>query len=292
MKIITSLRLSLLIFFQVLLISCGNVKKAEPIIGIKDTLPDSEKHVKDTSLLTQPSSLNHQSKIYIVERGRFSNQKYSAYVSTVYFLPEKLSEDSSYYRDGSYFYLVNKTTRQKDSTQLSENPSTVLIEDMSALIKGKAPLFHVSWVGDSDMGMDEFFGFKEDSLQMLFEFNNLIELKRKNDSTLVGWVTGRDELLYQFERYPVTVSLPDYTLIDDVPSNQAIGYTTKVLSNFTGYYISNKGRTPYLFKAGTEILVDSIYRNTKMVRLRTKDSIIIYVPFSKIEGKVQVNAAG
>jgi hypothetical protein len=285
--------LVLMMTSQAILLSCGQAKRSESSSGGTDSIPNQANNIKDTSPSTTSFQDKNGTRTYIVERARFSSGSYSAYLNTIYSLPEKLLEDSSYYRQGSYFYLVNKSNNHKDSLQLTDDPDApVEVRDVSALLSGRTPLFQVSWTGDSDTGIDQFFGFRKDSLQMLFELDDLVSLKQKDDSTLIAMVTGRDELLYQPEQYPVTISLPGYTVEDEPPSNQRIGYHTKVLSAFTGYRISDRNRIPYLVKAGTEILIDSINRDNKMVRIMTKDSILIFVPFSKIEGKVQVNAAG
>ena len=272
---------------------CGQRKKTDASAANKDSGLQAERRVTDTSRTAATRTIIAAEKIYTAERGRFSNGAYVAYINAHYLLPEKLTEDSSFYFDDCYFYLINKKTNQKDSIKLPEDPRQIVsIDDVSHLISGKAPLFRASWSGDSDVDIDQFFGFRDDRLQMLFEFENLLELNRKDDSTLTGIAVGRDELLYQFEQYPVRVLLPDFAMEDQMPLNQAIGYPTKVLFNFTGYKISGKGASAYSIRAGSEIFVDSINRDKKMVRIRTKDSVVLYVPFDKIKGKVQTNAAG
>ena len=97
-------------------------------------------------------------------------------------------------------------------------------------------------------------------------------------------------MLLCLEEYPVTVSLKTYEVMIERPSNQKIDYPTTVISKFTAYKLSDS--KPYLLKAGAAIIIDSINRKTNAVRIITKDSTILSVPFSDIKGNVRVNAAG
>jgi len=141
---------------------------------------------------------------------------------------------------------------------------------------------------------NEFIEYKNGSLKKLFEIfdYNPVKLERKDQHTLIGFVKDRDEVVSNFQDYPVIVSLDDYSVKIERPSKQKIGYETVALSDFEGYQVNENFKTRYLVRRGTIVLIDSINRRTNIVRITINDTIIIYVPVSKIKDKVQENIAG
>jgi hypothetical protein len=291
MKTVSTINSVFLLIFICFLLGCKENARTIPHAANNDSVSNPGVSIKQESPIRDSTAPGLKNKRLMVERGRFSNEKYTVSVSTIYDMPDKPEEDSSYYRVGNYLYLVNNKTKIRDSIKLDEDPDQyVNITDESVLLGGASPLFRISWIGDSDMGMNQYWGLKDASWQMLFDIEYLVDLKRADELTLTGMVMGRDELVANFEEYPVTVSLKDYEVKIEKPMNQEIGYTTNVLSRFTAYKITD--RKPYLLKRGTEITIDSINRKTNSVRIMTKDSTFLIVPFSAIKGNVQVNAAG
>jgi hypothetical protein len=281
---------SLLAFIQFSL-GCRETSKSNLYAAKKDSVPGSKPTLDNKPPIPDSIPPSAGIKRVVVSRGKFSNDKYTVYVSTIYNMPDKPQEDSSYYRDGNYLYIVNNKTMREDSIQLDEDPDGyVNISDQSALLAGASPLFRISWTGDSDIDVNQYWGFKDGTFQMLFDIESLVELKRVDEFTLRGLVMDRDELVWNPEEYPVSVSLKDFEVKIERPSNQQIGYPTTVVSKFTAYKVSDN--KPYVLKAGAAIIIDSINRKTNTIRIISKDSTILGVPFSDIKGKIRENAAG
>jgi len=232
---------------------------------------------------------------YYVERAAFDNENFVLVVKSIYLFTDILKYDSSYYCQGNLLYIKNKTTKSIDSIRLAEGcEKGVLIEDLTKKLQFKTPIFNIATPGGSDTFINEFIAYKNDSLKKLFEiFNyNTVDLERKDQHTLTGFVKDRDEVVYDFQDYPVTVSLNDYNVKITRPVHQKIGYETQVLSDFEGYQILNNSRKQYLVKEGTSVLIDSLNRNTNIVRIVVNDSVTIYVPLLQLKDKIQGNAAG
>jgi len=243
-----------------------------------------------------PTKINSRSgDLYFVERAAFDNKNFFLVVKSIYLITDSLEHDSSYYCQGNFLYIKNKTTKSIDSVKLAEGcEEGVLIEDLTKKLQFKTPIFNIASPGGSDTYTNEFIGYENDSLKKLFEiFNyNTVDLERRDQNTLVGFVKDRDEVVYDFQDYPVTVSLNDYSVKITRPANQKIGYETQVLSDFEGYQLLNNIRKQYLVKEGTSVLIDSINRNTNIVRIVVNDSVTIYVPLLHLKDKIQGNNAG
>jgi len=235
-------------------------------------------------------------KFYSVERARYENSEYSVIVETAYVLPDTLKHDSSYYCHGNLMLFMDKKNKTVDSIELAEDCTDgVIIQDVTKELHFKKPVFDIASPGGSDYYTCEFIQFKGGKLNKLFEIPELghpVSLHWKDEHTLTGFIQDRDELVYAFKDYPVEVSLDDYEVKYDKPVRQIIGYTTEVLDNFDGYCLAGNNKTKYPVKKGTTILIDSLNRSTNIVRIIVKDTIVVFVPFSTIKEKVQVNAAG
>jgi hypothetical protein len=243
-----------------------------------------------------PNTINSGSgDFYFVERAFFDNKNFFLVVKSLYLFTDSLEYDSSYYCQGNFLYIENKTTRSIDSIHLVEGcENGVLIEDLTKKLQFKTPIFNIATPGGSDTYINEFIGYENDSLKKLFEiFNyNTVDLERKDQNTLIGFVKDRDEVVYDFQDYPVTVSLNDCNVKITRPANQKIGYETQVLSDFEGYQILNNSRKQFLVKEGTTVLIDSLNRNTNIVRIVVNDSVTLYVPLLQLKDKIQGNTAG
>jgi len=276
---------NLFIISLVLLCSCSNsAQKNKKIVTEADN---------NGQISTNTNS--DSGDLYFVERAAYDNKNLSLIVKSIYLLSDTLEYDSSYYCQGNFLYIENKTTKSIDSIHLAEGcEKGVLIEDLTIKLQFKTPIFNIATPGGSDTYTNEFFSYENDSLKKLFEiFNyNTVDLERKDRNTLAGFVKDRDEVVYNFQDYPVTVSLNDYNVKIIRPDNQKIGYETQVLSDFEGYQILNKIKKKYLVKEGTTVLIDSLNRKTNIVRIVVNDSVTIYVPLLELKDKIQENSAG
>jgi hypothetical protein len=103
-------------------------------------------------------NLNSNSeKYYSVERGHYNGNGYSVVVKSAYLLTDTLKYDSSYYCQGNYLYLMDKTSKILDSIELAEGCETgVIIQDVTRHLHFKSPLFNISSPGGSDTYTSEF----------------------------------------------------------------------------------------------------------------------------------------
>ncbi|HEX6848164.1 MAG TPA: hypothetical protein VF144_14380 [Chitinophagaceae bacterium] len=233
-------------------------------------------------------------KLLYVERTRYENPSHSLIVKSIYLIKDSLEYDSSYYCQGNYLYITNKSTKTIDSIELAEACGIgVLIDDVTQKLQFKNPIFNIATPGGSDTYINEFIAYQNDSLKKLFEIlnYNTVDLVRKDPSTLTGFVKDRDEVIGDFQDYPITVSLNDYSVRISKSIHQSIEYETKALGDFEGYQISNGLKRPYLVKEGSTVLIDSFNRKTNIVRVIV-DSVVIYVPLPQMKDKVQGNTAG
>lgn len=220
----------------------------------------------------------------------FAKSKYSVEGAS----PEK--EDGSSF-EGNCLIVVSLTTKKADTVELgTENAfgDQVHIKDVTGDLRMSQLMIEIVWPGDSDWYTSSFAGYKGDSLKELFTLENAggeaVNLRRKDDWTLSGTVSERDELVYAVEDYPITVSLKDYKVEMIRPEKQYIGYQTVTTDAISGIRVSNK--QAFTIKAGTEVRVDTLYRSLGMVRLAVADTVIIQVKVDDADGKIQKNNAG
>ncbi len=236
-------------------------------------------------------------KYFSVERGINYSKACSIQVKSTYQMPDKLNHDSSYYCTGNYLYVLNNVGTPIDSIRLAEMCEYgIIIQNVTNQLHFKTPIFEIATPSGSDYYTCEFIEFNADSLRKLFEIPEAgkpASLYWKDKNTLTGFIQGRDEIVGEFQDYPVKVSLDNYEVTYETPSKQHIGYKTEVLEDFSGYrFTSNNEKTNFILKKGTTILIDSLNRLTNIVRIIVNDTIVIYVPISNIKNKIQINAAG
>ena len=234
-------------------------------------------------------------KFYFAERASYDSKDYSLMVRSIYLLTDTLKYDSSYYCEANFLYLANKINNSIDSFRLEGGcEAGVLIDDFTQRLRFKNPVFNIAIPGGSDTYTNTFIEYKNGSLKKIFEIDNYgtVDLQRSDENTLTGFVKDRDEVVANFQDYPVIVSLRNYSVKIIRPTNQEIGYETHAVSDFEGYQIDGNVKKRYVIKKGTEVLIDSLNRKTNIVRLKIKDTIIVYVPLSQIKDKVQENTAG
>src|SRR5262249_30998159 len=131
-----------------------------------------------------------------ITRGIFGFPNYVATIKTKFILPATLSEDSSFYFEKNYLVLHNKSRNTNDSValELSEYaPYELKMEDLSDSLKMPPLMLHISWTGDDDATQDEFAGYDRHGLKDMFSIPGIISLQRKDQWTLTGFTTGRDD---------------------------------------------------------------------------------------------------
>lgn len=235
-------------------------------------------------------------KDYFVDRGRFENEDYLLVAKSHFVLPDSLWEDSSFYYKGNFLYFVDKKKKTQDTIVLSYpcgHSADILIKEVTKDLKLTTPLFSIATPECSDYYTTEFIEYNHDTLKDCFAIFdvNPAEPIRKDAHTLSGTIMERDDLVWDFYECGYTVSLADYQVIIERPTTQAIHYSTYALEDFTGNRLADS-TGKYLIKKGTPVLIDIINTETKMARIIVKDSIVVQVPFSVIDGKVRPNAAG
>jgi hypothetical protein len=233
-------------------------------------------------------------ELYIPRAG-FAKKDIAVSLQTYFYLPAKLKWDSSYYFEDNYL-IVRQAGRKVADTLILDidyyDPSDLTIVDMTDSLKFNPLLLQVNWRGNSDIESCQFIGYKGDSLKVLFDLDMVRKIKRKDANTLSGFYTSRDEVVYAFQDdYPFTVSLPGYEVNYETPSIQHIDYSSEVLTTFKAAKYSLQGPLMTI-KKGTHLKVDSIYRDTKTVRLLVRDSIPVYIEIENLKEKISANIAG
>jgi hypothetical protein len=264
----------------------------------------------DSSKINESKNLNMNTKSNInsqdsfklfpvfVERVNLKRKEYKFSIYSFYSMPKEMYNDSSYYCIGNYLFAFNQKGVAIDSLLLVGGlikcEYDVIFQDFTKQLQFSNPIFCISSASGSDHYHSEFIEFSNGSLKKLFELNyKPLKLYRKDKHTISGLIKDRDELVNDFQDYPFSVSLDNYQVTYEKPVNQKINYQTEVIENFRGYLLSlNNIKTEYLVKKGTSILVDSLNREKKTVRIVIHDTLVVYVPFDIIKNKILVNAAG
>lgn len=170
--------------------------------------------------------------------------------------------------------------------------SSMHIVDFCDSLKWDVPLFCIESIGSSDINQKEFIEFRSGKLKSLFGVDDLIEIRRDSDSILRGTDLRRDELVHGTQEYPFSVSLSNYEVVYVKPDVQTINFESAVLEEFVGYRLIDDQRVPYVFKVGTAILVETLFRSQKLVRVVVGEGIRVMVDYDVIEGKIQTENAG
>ncbi len=244
---------------------------------------------------------NHRTndeKELLVKRGNYEDGQFKVTAYSIFMIPEKLSYDSSFYLKENILSLTDKNTNHTYKIQITDpctGGSEIIIDNVTSSLGFRNPVFEITTPDCSDWFISEFISFKKDTLQKLFEISDTgpARLIRSDNNTLTGIVKDRDEVVADFQDYPITVSLNNYSVTQTKPSRQKIDFKTEALEDIHGFQTDDRALTdPYIIKKGTRLIVDSIFRDTHQVRLKLNDSLYIICPFSETKGKLQGNAAG
>jgi hypothetical protein len=247
----------------------------------------------DSNISTNPE------KDCFVLRGSYENRVHKLQVFSHFLIPEKIAQDSSYYFQGNILSVTNKQTTRNYKIQISDpcsDNAEILINNVTNSLGFKEPLFEITTPDCSDWFISEFIQLKKDSLKKLFDISDTepVKLAKTNENTLVGTVKDRDELVGDFQDYPITVSLLDYSVKENKPLKQKIDFESEALEDIHGYRVPNSGqiKKQYLIRKGQKLIVDSLFRDTKEVLLIIQDTILVICPMSNAKDKLQGNAAG
>jgi hypothetical protein len=285
--------------FQILLvaialIACNNNR-------IKSTIPKQDSKAVspiDSSATNDSSLTKNEEKEILVKRGSYEDGQFRITAYSRFILPDKLSYDSSYYFKENSLSLTDKNTNRTYKIQLTDPCSDndeIVIDNVTNPLRFNKPVFEISTPDCSDWHISEFISFKKNTLQKLFEISDMgpAKLMKTDEYTLTGTVRDRDEIVADFQDYPITVSLTDYSVTTTKPSRQQIDFESEALDEIHGFQADDKIlTTPYIIKKGTKLVVDSLFRDTQQVRLKLNSSLYIICPVSEVKGKLQGNSAG
>jgi hypothetical protein len=210
-----------------------------------------------------------------------------------------LADSDGYFNhdvDGNFIFIRDLKTNKLDSLKLEsiEDIDDPTVIDLSDSLKFKKPAFMIRWTGDSDIEMNEFVSYRNDSLKTIFILEDIVSLKRTDASTIKGFVRNRDEITYWFQDdYPVTISVKDGTVDAPLPPVQYLGVSTFALQDIKAYRMrGQKDSVPYTIGRLTDLKVDTLYRARNTVRLIIADSIIVHATPEALHLKIQANNAG
>ncbi|HTI91878.1 MAG TPA: hypothetical protein VL727_14890 [Puia sp.] len=277
-------------FFFIFLLSCNN-RSSTGKDGRNDTIG---KIIKDTPLKASvDTSRNTDSAEPVVfkERIHLDRQEYSI----------RVIQQSDNFND--LLVVYNKVTKKSDtldvSGQYSGEENEIHVLDATDSLQIKPLLLEIISPTGSDWYNHSFVGYDSGKLKQLFEIDDFpdakrLDLHRKGKWALTGFISERDELVYEFEQYQVDVSLRDYSVNFPKPAKLYIGYETEATEGFQARRVINNHFTDpvYTVKKGTPLKVDTLYNDQNKVRLIIKDSIILEINTDNIKGKIRGNAAG
>jgi hypothetical protein len=198
--------------------------------------------------------------------------------------------------EGNYIFIRNLQSNKLDSLLLEsqEDIDDLTVIDLSDSLKFRNPALMISWTGDSDMEMNEFVAYRNDSLKTIFVLEDIVCLQRTDASTIRGFVRRRDEIVaWSQTDYPVIISVKDGTTDEPLPPVQYIGVSTRALEDIKVYkMLGRKDSVRYTIRKGTQLTVDTLYRARNIVRILVADSIILHAPAEGLILKIESNTAG
>lgn len=256
--------------------------------------------VPNNSQVNNDDSINKTggSKSFLyIDRGYYEDEKYSCKVQSTYLIPSKIEFDSSYYFVGNQFILTEKSTEKVYKFTLNNpctSPTSIQIENTAKKLRLNQVLFQVSTPYCNDWTENEFLTIKGNELNKVMEFIDAgpLQFEKLNDQLLSTKVKRRDEVVATFQEYDMTVRSDDFEYNIIRPQRQEISFETVSVEKINGKKISGNKLLPYTIVSGTKVFVDSIFRDTKQVRLIVQDSIIVLCPLSETEGRLMGDPAG
>lgn len=212
---------------------------------------------------------------------------------------DELPDSNGYYHgetSGNFLFVRHLQTNQTDSLKLEnyDDMLGVVIEELSDSLRFKKPAFLLSWTGDGDVPWHELVAYHNDTLRTLFLYDAITSLKRKDEWTLEGLSSSRDEIASSFQSdYPFTISLRTGDIQNPLPRVQYIGWPTVALDNIKAYKMTGiRDSSAHIISKGTRLMIDTLYRWKNTVRLSIGDSIILYTTPEALKEKIETNTAG
>jgi hypothetical protein len=266
---------------------------------------------KDTAGTASPkdtgSSDDSTLKPYYIESGRLELPDYSITLTTRYMVPkDSMKEDITFYLDTTFVTVTRKSSNVTDSLPVSidgftpsdEQQQQVIIRNLTDSFQIR-PLFIQLVTQSTDIYYENtFIGYRNGRLQTLFDVRDTqdsgLSLK-KNGSTLVGFTSGRDEVIDEVEEnYPITIDLKTFDVDQSLPDKQYLGVGTETTAPFSAYRMVN-GRpdSPLVnVRGGEHVKIDTFYRAKRKVLLIVRDSIKVEIRLETGQKKLRHEAAG
>lgn len=236
-----------------------------------------------------------------IERGRLESRNYLFVVSNLYLTQEGNSKGKgdSIFR-GSYIIVVDKASKTSDTVEVD-------IEDLSGCLKCEAvmryltdtlhlPSLFVQVVTPAEdvYYTNTFLGYRDGRLQELFHTNDTssagVHVQRKNESTLVYFTSGRDDVVNYYESdYPEEVDLKTFKISYPSVEKRYIGFGTAAIEGFKAHKVINGQVDSSLVevKAGDPLRVDTLYYSRQKVRLLLADSVQVEIKAETARKKIR-----
>ena len=259
------------------------------------------KHPEQVSVSDSPAIVQPAAKIY-VEKALLERSGYTMKGLAFYRDDGKGSGefDSAGAFLGYALAVENHAARKVDTLTIdsASDASDLFLEvhDVTDSVLFPPLLVEVVTSGSSDYEFSAFCGYRDGALKVLFTVDGYSRatLKRKDEWTLVGYVSRRDKLVGSFEDFPVEVSLKDYTVRYPTPEKLYIGMDSEVLEPFKVTLISSSAKKgkDFILNKGTKIVIDTLYNTSGMVLLILPDKDTVVAHTNEVKGKVEEDAAG
>ncbi|HVV04970.1 MAG TPA: hypothetical protein VHC96_12150 [Puia sp.] len=270
----------------VLILACKN-KSQQDVNAANLTTPSTK---ADTTALV---SSNRFEKFKSADYKIHTRQTIGDYTISIW--QERSNDEPPY-----FLLMENRSTHRKDTLQLA-NISTlqerkVEMVDLTKAVALPPLTLALTWEGDSDNSYSEVVGYQHDTLTELFvsPAGDLVDLKRKDQWTLQGHVSSRDDIVAMpHNNYILTVSLKDFTTNVFPPDTLIIGYDTQTTDTLHTYQLSASGQKIFrTLLPGTPLHIDTFYCRQQLISLHLKDSTRLIVPHDELTQKVKGNDAG
>jgi hypothetical protein len=236
-----------------------------------------------------------------IERGRLELRNYSFVIANLYRTRESNSKGKrdSIFR-GSYLIVINKESKTSDTVDVG-------IEDMSGCLTCETamryltdtlhlPSLFVQVVTPAEdvYYTNTFVGYRDGRLEELFHTEDTssagVHLRRKNESTLVYFTSGRDDVVDYYESdYPQEVDLKTFKITHPSVEKRYIGFKTAAIEGFKAHRVINGQVDSSLVevKAGDPLRVDTLYYSRQKVRLLLADSVQVEIKAETARKKIR-----
>lgn len=198
----------------------------------------------------------------------------------------------------SVLFVYDRTSHRLDSLVLDEveaDSTYTHITNMTRAVGFDKLALIIDWKGDSDHMYSDLVGYMEDTLKLIYQDPNpggIKDLKRKDESTLIGLSYGQDELTGDYNILcPMTISLK--TLEGEIkqPDTAVVLFDTEAKEPILAHRISH-GNADYMIAPGTAFRIDTIFNVSQTATLHIGDSIVLRTEVEQLQLKIKVSGAG